>query len=692
MHAMAGTGRVIAGRYRLKDPIGRGAMGTVWRAWDELLDREVAVKELRIRDGLTPEERSRAYERTRREARTAARLSHPGVVTVFDVAEEDGCPWIVMELVQARSLDQIISREGPLAPPRAAEVGRQLLAALATAHAAGVLHRDVKPSNVLLAEGGRAVLTDFGIATFEGDPGLTQTGMVMGSPGFTAPERIQGNPATPASDLWSLGATLFAAVEGHGPFDRAGGAITTMSAIINEEPPAAPSAAALAPVIGALLRRNPAERPGAATAARMLGGALSGGALSGGALSGGALYGGTPSGSAGSYALAGLGDARLTITDRNAGPSAPRRPGAPSPGPRVPQEPVGAPGAASTPGPPAVLSTPTSVDLPAQADETVPVKLPAARPAPSSPAPARPSSLPGLPGLPGAPGALGPPGPPSPPGPAKAASPSDAPSPAEFFAEPPQPVTPASQPSQPRQPSQPSQSRQPSQSPGPSGLAGRLVRRGPGRRALISLGVLGVVVVVAAAVMGLRAVRHPAGVDTAGQVAVESPAAAAAGPPRAGPLPAGYRMDKLPPSPIGAAGYEVGVPVTWTEVRKEYDTFFYAPGGQTYLQVDLTPHTYADMLTEARTLALRTQAEGKFPGYRPIAIRAVTLRGLSAAAWEFTWQDPAVGRMRALDLMYIAGTPAGRQSYALYMTAPEGAWKSSLATFDEEMRTFRPVP
>ncbi len=249
-------------------------MGTVWRAWDELLDREVAVKELRIRDGLTPEERSKAYERTHREARTAARLSHPGVVTVFDVAEEDGCPWIIMELVQARSLDQIISREGPLPPQRAAEVGRQLLAALATAHAAGVLHRDVKPSNVLLAEGGRAVLTDFGIATFEGDPGLTQTGMVMGSPGFTAPERIQGNPATPASDLWSLGATLYAAVEGHGPFDRAGGAITTMSAIINEEPPSAPSAAALSPVIGALLRRNPAERPGATTAARMLGAAL----------------------------------------------------------------------------------------------------------------------------------------------------------------------------------------------------------------------------------------------------------------------------------------------------------------------------------------------------------------------------------------------------------------------------------
>ena len=271
MHAMAGTGRVIAGRYRLEEPIGRGAMGTVWRAWDEILDRVVAVKELRISDSLPPEERGKAFQRTHREARTAARLSHPGLVTVFDVAEEDGRPWIIMELVEASSLDQIIEQDGPLPPHRAAEAGRQLLSAVATAHAAGVLHRDVKPSNVLLTDGGRAVLTDFGIATFQGDPKLTQTGMVMGSPGFTAPERIQGNPATPASDLWSLGATLYAAVQGHGPFDKAGGPIATMSAIINTDPPTAPPSAGLGAVIDALLRRNPADRPDAATAARMLG-------------------------------------------------------------------------------------------------------------------------------------------------------------------------------------------------------------------------------------------------------------------------------------------------------------------------------------------------------------------------------------------------------------------------------------
>src|SRR5579872_4279510 len=271
------TGRVIAGRYILDQPIGRGAMGVVWRGRDQLLDREVAVKEVVRSSSIGADERKNAYQRTLREARTAARLSHRGVVTVFDVAEEDGRPWIVMELVPSRSLDQVLTVEKRLTPLRAGRIGQQLLAALAAAHAVGVLHRDVKPSNVLIARersGGeweeRAVLTDFGIAQFAGDPRLTQTGMVMGSPGFTAPERIRGEDASPASDLWSLGATLYAAVEGHGPYEKRGGAITTMSAIINEDAPLAPTAGALGPVIAALLRREPSDRPDTATATRMI--------------------------------------------------------------------------------------------------------------------------------------------------------------------------------------------------------------------------------------------------------------------------------------------------------------------------------------------------------------------------------------------------------------------------------------
>jgi serine/threonine protein kinase len=270
------TGRVIAGRYDLRTPIGRGAMGVVWRAHDNLLDREVAVKEVVISALISAEERRNAYQRTLREARTAARLSHRGVVAIYDVVEEDGRPWIIMELVPSQSLDQILTVEGRLSPARAGRIGQQLLSALAAAHQALVLHRDVKPSNVLVAttkagEGWdeRAVLTDFGIAQFEGDPRLTQTGMVMGSPGFTAPERIRGNDATPASDLWSLGATIYAAVEGRGPYENRGGAITTMSAIINEDAPMAPHGGPLSPVIASLLRRDPRGRPSASLAARM---------------------------------------------------------------------------------------------------------------------------------------------------------------------------------------------------------------------------------------------------------------------------------------------------------------------------------------------------------------------------------------------------------------------------------------
>src|ERR1700733_7065250 len=275
------TGRVIAGRYILDQPIGRGAMCVVWRGRDQLLDREVAVKEVVLSSSIGLDERKNAYQRTLREARTAARLSHRGVVTVFDVAEEDGRPWIVMELVPSRSLDQVLTVERRLTPLRAGRIGQQLLAALAAAHAVGGLHRDVKPSNVLIPRGRsggewdeRAVLTDFGIAQFAGDPRLTQTGMVMGSPGFTAPERIRGGAATPASDLWSLGATIYAAVEGSGPYEQRGGAITTMSAIINEDAPVASGSGKLAPVIAALLRRDPTARPSASAASRMFAQAL----------------------------------------------------------------------------------------------------------------------------------------------------------------------------------------------------------------------------------------------------------------------------------------------------------------------------------------------------------------------------------------------------------------------------------
>ena len=269
------AGRVIAGRYILEEPIGHGGMGRVWRARDQLLNRKVALKEVLLPVPIDEGEAA-AYQRTLREARTVARLNHPNIVTIYDVAEEDGRLWIVMELVPSGSLEERLAAHGPMTAPRAARLGQQLLSALAAVHAAGVLHRDVKPNNVLIAPGGpgdglddRAVLTDFGIARSEDDSRITQANVVMGSAGYTAPERLNGHDATPASDLWSLGATLYAAVEGHGPYQRDSKS-SMLAANAHEAPPPAPSAGRLAPLIEALLRREPHARPSAAVAARIL--------------------------------------------------------------------------------------------------------------------------------------------------------------------------------------------------------------------------------------------------------------------------------------------------------------------------------------------------------------------------------------------------------------------------------------
>ncbi|WP_235959878.1 serine/threonine-protein kinase [Actinomadura macrotermitis] len=264
--------RLLARRYRLVAHVGRGGMGTVWQAHDEVLGRDVAVKEVILPHGLTDEERAVQYKRTFREARTAARLGHPNVVTVYDVVEEDGRPWIIMELIPARSLDQVIKQEGPLDVRRTAEIGRQMLAALHAAHEAGVLHRDVKPSNVLVTDGpagDRAVLTDFGIATASGDATLTQTGLVMGSPAYIAPERARGRTAGPASDLWSLGVTLYSMLHGRSPFERSE-PMAALVAVISEDPDPPERAGRLAPVIEGLLRKNPDERMDAIEAGILL--------------------------------------------------------------------------------------------------------------------------------------------------------------------------------------------------------------------------------------------------------------------------------------------------------------------------------------------------------------------------------------------------------------------------------------
>jgi tRNA A-37 threonylcarbamoyl transferase component Bud32 len=234
-------------------------MGVVWRARDELLGRDVAIKEIVWPPHMDPAERDVARQRAMREAQMAARLSHPNVVGIFDVVEEDDRPWIVMELVPYRSLREIITDDGPLPPGRAARIGLGILAALRAAHDRGVLHRDVKPANVLIAPEGRVVLTDFGIARADDSPVLTGTGVLVGSPSYISPERARGSRADAAADLWGLGACLYAAVEGHPPFDREG-ALASLTAVVTEEPDPAPHAGPLWPVISGLLRKDPAQR------------------------------------------------------------------------------------------------------------------------------------------------------------------------------------------------------------------------------------------------------------------------------------------------------------------------------------------------------------------------------------------------------------------------------------------------
>jgi predicted Ser/Thr protein kinase len=259
------TERVLAGRYRLVSPIGRGGMGVVWRAQDETLHREVAVKEVLLAGDLPESERSEFYRRAVREARAAALLDHPGIITVHDVVTEDDRPWIVMELVAGRSL----GRAAPLPPQAVAAIGLRVLEALGAAHLRGILHRDVKPTNILLADDGRVILTDFGIASLEGDPSLTRTGDFVGSPGFVAPERLREQPVGPASDLWSLGATLYAAVEGRSPFGR-DTPMGSLGAVLTDEPPPPVRAGPLAPVLWHLLVKDPAARIPAGDAARAL--------------------------------------------------------------------------------------------------------------------------------------------------------------------------------------------------------------------------------------------------------------------------------------------------------------------------------------------------------------------------------------------------------------------------------------
>jgi hypothetical protein len=627
---------------------------------------------------VTPADAEVVHQRTLREAKTAARLNHPGVVTVFDVFEEDGSPWIVMEFVRARALDQVVTEDGPLTPLAAARAGECLLSALSAAHSAGVLHRDVKPSNVLLGQDGRAVLTDFGIATFAGDPALTQVGMVVGSPGFTAPERLRGQPATPASDLWSLGATLYAAVEGRGPFERTGGAAAIMTGVVSEKAPRAPSAGPLMPVIDALLRADPAARPDTATTARLLAEAAAS-AEAGGTLPAypwpySAVADGTgrpgpgitarperlgvlggPENQAGTPVLAGTPG----LADGRSYPGFPGFEGL-----------AGATRFADFGNPADAEGRPGSADLPAFLD------LPGF---PDMPRFSDPHPFPL--GLPDMPGQKGP------------------------------PATPA----RPAAPGRP---------------------RGHGRALAAALAAIAV---LAAGLLGLLAYAHsggqavaqgnaglrlgtnskaagngqrtagrtgaaaPASPNPGGTAAVAigaarttgaSPATTASPAPSstAGSPPAGYRWYAVSAASSGtAAGFTIAVPDSWQATTEGLITQVNSPAGNARVEINLTPFTVASPVSEARLQQLQAIVHGAFPGYHGLGITAGTFRGAADAVWRFTWRQ-GIGRASTTDLLVGLETTAGEQSYALSVAAPKLNSLAADGVYLQMLRTFQPAP
>jgi eukaryotic-like serine/threonine-protein kinase len=695
MHPSADAGRVIAGRYRLQAPIGRGAMGVVWRARDQLLDRDVAIKEVQIADTLTESERATAFQRTLREAKTAARLNHPAVVTVYDVVEDGGRPWIVMQLVSAQSLDQMLATSGPLPPRRAADMARQLLSALTMAHAAGVMHRDVKPSNVLLDRDDRAVLTDFGIATFADDPKLTQTGMVMGSPGFTAPERIRGEDASPASDLWSLGATLYAAVEGHGPFEKRGGAITTMSAIINEDAPEAPAAGALGPVIAALLRREPADRPDASEAARMITAVLP------------QLPDRTPRGPAGYEPTALSEPARpgpagsAPLGSRGSAPAGPAPAGSAPAGPAPLGSRGSAPAGPAPAGPAPAGSAPRTMEPPD------------AGTAPTKPQP-RPGGTPRYGQPQGSPGSARPEGSPpdfsswydqsprsgssrdqgwggSPPGWGQAAWSGSASQKAPGSASQQAPGSASQQ--APGSASQP-----PGSWSGAAHAPGRRPRSG--LRWKVAVAALAIIGAAAGAATVVLLQRDHSGSSQGQSTASGSPGGTlppaslqivnAVDMPKTGPLPSGFTTISYPASANETAGFSIAAPANWTKSTSGYQTYLRDPAlPDTNILIDLTPHTYPNDLVR-ETEYIEAQSIPRFPGYRRVDLRAWTIRGTPGSFWKFTWTNQGVSQ-EALDLLFVSQTPAGPQSYALYMTAPTARFAQLRPIFDEEVETFKPT-
>ncbi|MEV4244357.1 protein kinase [Streptosporangium canum] len=670
------TERKVAGRYRLLEPIGEGGMGVVWRAHDELLDRVVAVKEVRHR-GIDEAARTEMNRRTIREARTAGRLDHPSVIIVHDVVEEEGRPWIVMQMVRSRSLGEVVRADGPLPPWRVASVGLQVLGALLAAHAAGVLHRDVKPENVLLADDGRVVLTDFGIASMTQETAITRTGGMVGTPAFLPPERLHGLPATPESDLWSLGATLYAALEGRAPFERATAA-ATMMAVLHGEPSPMTHTGPLTDAVLGLMVKDPATRMTADQATALLSRAASG------------------------------QDAGRRDPAGAAGPAAPpSRPGtaAHPTRPSHPGAPAGHDGSPYASRPPHAGQPPYPVEAPSYPDGAGPgMWHPQHAGQPSYPDPAQPSyrSGPthagqalhpdgaahfGQPSHPGDPAQR-----PYGDGPAHFGQPSYRSGPAHA-GQPPHPdgaahfgQPPPEDPAYPRWPHQ-----------GQPTDAGRLAppaRRSGTARVALAVGVPALVVAVG--VGGWLVLREQGDTSSSpptATTAVAGDPASSARPsgtpqatrtPSARPttgIPAGWRLHR------DAMGFTVAVPRGWAVKRfsGRDRVEFRPPGRNGFLWIESTEDPETDPVKHWEKVERGGLAKNVWPGYERIGITALRYRGLPAADWEFTYLKDKV-RMRVLDRGFrtLTGRP-----YAIYWEGPDDV-RSNRTFFDKFTETFRP--
>ncbi|MFF8830547.1 serine/threonine-protein kinase [Streptomyces sp. NPDC015131] len=625
----SGAGLVLAGRYRLSEAIGRGGMGKVWRAHDEVLHRTVAVKELTAGKYVSEADRAVLHARTQKEARAAARISHPGVVTVHDVLEHDARPWIVMQYVDGPSLaDAAKAADGRrIEATEAARIGLHVLGALRAAHAAGVLHRDVKPGNVLLARDGRVLLTDFGIAAIEGDSTITRTGELVGSIEYLAPERVRGGDPGPASDLWSLGVTLYTAVEGRSPFHDTS-PISVMQAVVTQEPPPTEYAGALGPVIVALLRKDPADRPDAAEAERMLMEAREGR---------------TPDAAQAYVPTRVMSREELTAATER--PPATERRTAPLPAT------LAAASAARTDGTAGTDATngTDGTDGTAETDTNEAGTVPAAR-RPDAAPPGDDDVVAGRAPAAGTPAAGTP---------VSKATAAGTPAPGT-----PAPRTPAA--GTPRDPGGPG---------GPAGPGGP--GAAPPRRAAWRTAVL---VTLLAAVVGSAAgfaVMRYGNDDTARAASTDLNGPAAT-------VPDGWERVEDP------TGFSLLVPKGWKR-RTQDGQIDYTPDNGRHLiriSVDASPDFENPCL---HMLDIEKGLKKRLPRYERKVLHTNTFRDqLESCLWEFTWveKNANAGERRAIDQVYYADDGT---EYALFMSAPAADWPVTREQFDMVLRGWRPA-